>query len=80
MPEMTDVYFHCSDDEHVLVDKRGAAIGDLVEACEHAERLARSYIMQGGAEDWRKWFVHVTDEYDEEIFVLPFAAVLGKLH
>jgi len=77
---MTDVFFHCSDDEHVLVDKRGAVIRDLVEAYEHAERLARSYIMKPGTEDWRKWCVHVTDEHDEEIFVLPFATVLGKLH
>jgi hypothetical protein len=42
---MADVFFHCSDEEHVLIDKSGAAISDLVEACEHAERLARSYIM-----------------------------------
>ena len=77
---MTDVFFHCSDEEHVLIDKRGAAIGDLVEACEHAERLARSYIMMASAEDWRNWVVHVTDDRGDEIFVLPFTSVLGKLH
>jgi hypothetical protein len=77
---MAEVYFHCSDDEHVLVDKSGADIRNLVDAYEHAERLARSYIMTTGDEDWRNWSVHVTDKHDEEIFVLPFSAVLGKLH
>jgi hypothetical protein len=30
-------------------------------------------------EDWRDWTVHVSDS-DDEIFVLPFAFVLGKPH
>lgn len=77
---MTDVYFHCSDDEHVLIDRRGAAMDDLVQACEHAERLARSYIMTANVEDWRNWVVHVTDARGDEIFALPFSSVLGKLH
>jgi hypothetical protein len=80
MRNMTDVFFHCSDDEHVLIDKSGAAISDLVEACEHAERLARSYIMTANGEDWRNWVVHVTDDRGDEIFVLPFTTVLGKPH
>ena len=32
-----------------------------------------------GQEDWRDWTVHVSDS-DDEIFVLPFAFVLGKPH
>jgi hypothetical protein len=32
------------------------------------------------AEDWRDWVVHVSDDFDDEIFVLPFAFVLGKSH
>ncbi|MBV8927168.1 MAG: hypothetical protein JOZ74_17530 [Bradyrhizobium sp.] len=77
---MTDVFFHCSDDEHVLIDRSGAAIKDWVEACEHAERLVRSYIMTANAEDWRNWVVHVTDERGDEIFALPFTSVLGRPH
>jgi hypothetical protein len=36
--------------------------------------------MTPGAEDWRNWVLHVTDEFGEEIFALPFASVLGKPH
>ena len=77
---MSDVFFHCSDEEHVLIDKSGAAISDLVDACAHAERLARSYIMTANGEDWRNWVVHVTDDLGEELFALPFTCVLGHVH
>jgi hypothetical protein len=76
---MTELYFHCSDDEHVLIDECGAAM-DLAEAHEHAERLVRSLIMIPSAEDWRSWILHVTDELGDEIFIVPFTSVLGKLH
>lgn len=76
---MTEVYFHCSDAEHLFIGQRSATM-DISEACEHAESLVRSLLMTPNAEDWRNWAVHVTDELGEEIFVLPFASVLGKLH
>ncbi|KJC35382.1 hypothetical protein UP10_16210 [Bradyrhizobium sp. LTSPM299] len=76
---MTALYFHCSDDEHVLVDRTGAAM-NLSEAREHAERLVRTYVMIPSAEDWRNWILHVTDDLGDEVFELPFAAVLGQLH
>lgn len=76
---MTEVYFHCSDAEHLFIGRRSATM-DISEACEHAESLVRSLLMTPNAEDWRNWAVHVTDELGEEIFVLPFASVLGKLH
>jgi hypothetical protein len=73
---MTEVYFHCSDDQHVLIDQSGAAM-DLVEARDHAERLIRSYVMTPSAEDWRSWILHVTDELGDELFHVPFASVLS---
>jgi hypothetical protein len=77
---MTEVFFHCSDDaEHVLIDRRGAAMG-LAEARRHAEHLVYSLLTKPGADDWRTWVLHVTDEFGEEIFALPFASVLGKPH
>jgi hypothetical protein len=76
---MTEVYFHCSDAEHVLIDRRGATM-NLAEARNHSEHLVRSLLMTPGAEDWRNWVLHVTDEFGEEIFALPFASVLGKPH
>ncbi|MCA6121539.1 hypothetical protein J6500_06410 [Bradyrhizobium sp. WSM 1704] len=76
---MSAVYFHCSDEQHVLLDRNGAAM-DLAEARVHAERLVRSYVMTPSAEDWRNWVLHVTDDLGDELFELPFAAVLGELH
>ena len=77
---MTQVYFHCSTPQGVVIDRTGAAVEDLAEACEHADRVVRSLIMKPGAEDWRGWVLHVSDELDEEILVMPFAFVLGKPH
>ena len=76
---MTAVFFHCSDDQHVLLDRNGAAM-NLSEAREHAERLVRSYVMTPSAEDWRNWVLHVTDDLGDELFELPFTDVLGQLH
>jgi hypothetical protein len=76
---VSEVYFHCSDAEHVIFDRRGAAM-NLTEAREHAERLVRSFLTMPGAEDWRVWALYVTDDLGEEVFVLPFASVLGKPH
>jgi hypothetical protein len=77
---MTEVFFHCSDDaEHVLIDRRGAAM-NLTEARNHAEQLVHSLLMKPDADDWRSWVLHVTDEFGEEIFALPFASVLGRPH
>lgn len=77
---MAQVYFHCSNSERVLIDRRGAAVGDLVEAHDHATRMMRSLVTAMSPEDWRDWTMHVSDDFDEEIFVVPFASVLGKPH
>jgi hypothetical protein len=77
---MTDVYFHCSDDEHVFAGNDSVAIDSLIEACEHAHRIVRSYIMTASTEDWHGWVLHATDDFGEEIFSLPFASVVGKPH
>jgi hypothetical protein len=77
---MAQVYFHCSSSREVRVDQFGAAVSDLAEARDRAACVARSLIMQKGAEDWRDWIVHVSDDFNDEIFTLPFASVLGKPH
>ena len=76
---MTEVYFHCADADNFIVDRHGAAM-DLTEAREHAEALVRSFLMTHNAEDWREWALYVTDDLGDEIFVLPFASVLGEPH
>ena len=77
---MPDLYFHCCDANHDLIDRRGTAVKDFSEACVHADRLVRAMLMRPNAEDWRGWELRVTDELGYEIFAIPFASVLGKLH
>ena len=77
---MREVYFHCSNDEQLLVDSRGTAVRDLSEACAHALRLVHSMMTAPNAEDWRDWELQVTDDLGDEILVIPFASALGRLH
>jgi len=77
---MAQVYFHCSNSARTLIDRRGTAVGDLVEARDHAAQVVRSLIMAPSAEDWRGWVLHASDASGDEIFVVPFASVLGKPH
>jgi len=77
---MAQLYFHCSNSQDVLVDQRGAAIRDLAEARDHAACVVRSLITARGPEDWRDWTLHVSDDFDDEIFAVPFASLLGKPH
>jgi hypothetical protein len=77
---MSQVYFHCSSSGGVWIDRSGQGVSDLAEARDRAACIVRSLIMTRGAEDWRDWVVHVSDDSDDELFVLPFAFVLGKAH
>ena len=77
---MARVYFHYSNSEGVCVDPRGTAVGNLAEVRDHATRVVQSLIAAQGPEDWRDWTLHVSDDLNDEIFVLPFSSVLGKLH
>jgi hypothetical protein len=62
------------------MDQSGADVGDLAEAREYAARVVQSLIATPSSEDWRSWFLHVSDELGDEIFVVPFASVLSKPH
>ncbi|MBR0750162.1 hypothetical protein JQ582_40290 [Bradyrhizobium japonicum] len=75
---MTHVYFHCSNVKNVFVDRRGALVGDLAEARDHATRVVQSLINERSFEDWRDWVLHVSDDQGDELFVVPFTSVLGK--
>ena len=77
---MARVYFHYSNSEGVCVDQRGRAVGNFSELREHATRAVLSLIAGQGPEDWREWTLHVSDDLNDEIFVLPFSSMLGKLH
>jgi sirohydrochlorin ferrochelatase len=75
---MTQVYFHCSNTKKVFVDRRGAVVDDLAEARDHATGVVRSLTKTLSLEDWRDWVLHVSDELGDELFIVPFALVLGK--
>ena len=75
---MTQVYFHCSNSREVRIDRSGEAVSDLAEARDRAAGIVRSLIMGRDEEDWRDWVVHVSDDFDDEIFEISFSSVLGK--
>jgi hypothetical protein len=77
---VAQLYFHCSNSQGVMIDQRGTAIGNLAEARDHAARIVGSLVMGRSSEDWRDWMLHVSDDLDEEVFVLPFASVVGRLN
>lgn len=77
---MVQVYFHCSNTQGVLIAQSGAAVGDITDARDRAACVVRSLIMAANAVDWRDWMLHASDDLGEEIFVMPFTSLLGKLH
>ena len=77
---MSQVYFHCSNPQGVLLDRYGAAVCDLAEARDRAASVVRSLTTTRSGEDWRSWILHVSDDLSDELFVVPFAFVLGKPH
>jgi hypothetical protein len=77
---VTNVYFHCSSDRGILIDQRGAAVDNLVAARDYAAGVVRSLVAANGAKDCRDWVLHVSDDLGIEIFIVPFAFVLGKPH
>jgi Domain of unknown function (DUF6894) len=77
---VAQVYFHCSNADGAWLDRRGATIGNLIEAHEQAALMVRSLLMVPTTEDWRGWVLHVSDDLGDEIFAVSFASILGKLH
>lgn len=75
---MAQLFFHCSNDDGVWIDRRLAAASNLTEAMEQATRVVRSLVMAPSGEDWRGWTLHASDDFGDEIFAMPFTSVLGK--
>ena len=75
---MSEVYFHCSHAKKTFVDRRGAVVDDLTEARDHATNVVQSPAKTHSLEEWRDRVLHVSDELDDELFIVPFASVLGK--
>ena len=77
---MVQVYFHCSNNDRTFIDRYGAAVSNLTEARDRAAQIMNSMIQTPGAEDWRDWVIHVSGSDGEDLFDLPFTAMLGKPH
>jgi hypothetical protein len=77
---MAQVFFHCSNDSGVWIDRRLAPADDLSEALAQAANVVRALVTAPSSEDWRDWVLHASDDFGDEIFAVPFATVLGKSH
>jgi hypothetical protein len=79
--DMTYLYFHCAGPSEILIDHQGAEVIDLTEARDYALSIARSLVENAyGTYDFSTWHVYVSDEDDDEMLLVPFAAVLPTLH
>jgi hypothetical protein len=77
---MAHYFFHCSGGQEVLVDQHGVEVDTLVEARDRAFRVANWLATTPGAENWRNWTVHVSNDDGVELLQVPFSLVLGALH
>lgn len=75
---MAQLFFYCSNDEGIWIDRRVPPAGNLADAIAQAKHVVRSLVMEPSQEDWRGWTLHASDDLGEEVFAMPFAAVLGK--
>jgi len=77
---MTQVSVRCSTARGGLLDRRVANVDDLVDARDYATRVARSLIAIPNSRDWRDCCLTVADDLGDELFVIPFASIIGKPH
>ena len=77
---MAQALFRCSNAQGHVIDGRVASVSGLIEAREYATRVARSLLATPNLRDWRTCCLSVSDDLGEEIFVLPFSSIIGKLH
>ncbi len=77
---MAQLFFHCSNDDGVWIDRRIGPVTNLTEAMDRAAGVVRSLVMAPSNEDWRGWTLHASDDFGDEIFAVPFTSVLGKAH
>lgn len=77
---MAQVYFHCSNADEILIDRRGVVVLSLTEARDHAACVMRTMMTAETSDDWREWVLHIADDLGDEIFAVSFASMLGKLH
>jgi hypothetical protein len=77
---MAHLFFYCSNDAGIWIDRRSAPLNSLSEAMAQAAGVVRELVMAPSNEDWRGWTLHASDDFGHEVFAVPFASVLGKAH
>ena len=77
---MAEVFFRCSNADRMLPNLCMAEVDDLTEAHDQAIVAVRMFLALPGADDWRRWVLHVIDDLGEEIFALPFTSIMGRVH
>ncbi|HEY6578266.1 MAG TPA: hypothetical protein VIY09_03010 [Rhizomicrobium sp.] len=77
---MAQLFFYCSNDDGVWLDRRVPPANNLTDAMAQATSVVRSLVMSPSGEDWRGWTLHASDDFGDEVFAMPFASVLGKSH
>ena len=75
---MAQLYFHCSSARVVDIDQCGTDLDDLIEARDHAAQVVRSLVTTPASKIGANWVLHVSDELGEEVFIMPFSALLGR--
>jgi hypothetical protein len=77
---MTQVSVRCTTARGSLLDGRVANVDDLIDARDYAMRVARSLVAIPNSRDWRNCCLSVIDDLGDELFVIPFALIIGKPH
>ena len=77
---MTHVYFHYSNADELILDPLGIVVEDVAEARQRAHGIIRAFMESAGPDDWRSWSLHARDQDGDELFFMPFASVIGRLH
>lgn len=77
---MSQVHLHCANEQGRVLDHRVAEVDDIIEAREYAGAVARSLIAIPNLRDWRGCVLYVDDDLGEELFAVPLASLVGRLH
>jgi hypothetical protein len=76
---MAHVYFHCSGTHGAHPLRCEVEIEHPSEVKEYAAQVVGALIGMNCTEDWRDWVLHALDHRGEELLVLPFTQMLGRL-
>jgi hypothetical protein len=77
---MCQVHFRCSNAQGNVLDHRIVDVGGFIEARQYATNIARSLIATPNLRDWRSCLLSADDDLGEQLFVMSFSSIIGRLH